>query len=309
MLLSAKKIVGFKTETTAGSAESITATECAYNVFNARMSNSFAFMRRPGAASFAPRKGVVGPAFGSISFTMELYGSASWASTLLPACGYVLDSTTYKPKSEPPGSNTKTITIAFYEDGRCRQLYGCAGSFRINLTSGGLATAEFNFSGIYSAPTDASLPAADFPSYTPLLFNGAGLTLGTTEWGTGSTKLRVSSLSIDAGNAVEPRQDVHATSGVAHFHVAHSLVTGSMDPEVTTVANHAIWSEITASTETALTVTLGSTGNLVTLSVPKLQWTNQDDGDRSGILTDNMTFEANQSADAGDDNFTISFAG
>lgn len=316
MLLTRKKVLAAKVETTPGSAESLTASEAAFNVFGADIQPRFDFLHRESQESFSPLAGVATPAIGTVSFSMELYGNGGgtnpWAPVFLPACGFYLDSTTYKLKSEGPGSNVKTLTLGLYQDGLFKSIYGAAGNVRFNMVNGRIATADFTFTGVFATPSDVALITPDYPENTPIKFNSATVSIGST-WGTGSANLIASRVGIDVGNQVVMREDVHKTSGFAHAIITNRLVTGEIDPESTLIATHNIWSEITAGTQGALSVILGGTGNLVTFSAPKLQFSNIRYGNRGDICVDELTFVLNRNlgtgGDRGDDELTISFAG
>ena len=76
---------------------------------------------------------------------------------------------------------------------------------------------------------------------------------------------------------------------------------GSEDP-------YTIWE---ANTERALAIELGGSsanGNRVVIDAPKLQIVNPQEGDRNGIQTDDIEFQLNASAAAGDDELTLTFS-
>jgi len=63
-----------------------------------------------------------------------------------------------------------------------------------------------------------------------------------------------------------------------------------------------------AGTEQALSIVLDSPGNsTITIAVPKAQVTNVQEGERSGIVTDDVTLSCNKNAANIDQDVTITF--
>jgi hypothetical protein len=104
------------------------------------------------------------------------------------------------------------------------------------------------------------------------------------------------------------REDASDPSGYFSAIITDRKVTGTLDPEASLVATEdtygAQWLD---RAQRAMAIQLGSGLNRVDLDAPKLQITNVQDGDRNKIQIDQVEFQCNRSAAAGDDEFTIDF--
>lgn len=315
-MLTRRRILGVKVETTPGTAVSLSADDAALIVYDAEMQPTAEFQERQGPG-FSPIPGVVGARGGTCTFKTDLYGSGVaatvplWASRLLPACGFRLVepsglSPYFTPDSRPPeasGSGTHTVTLGLWQDGVYKRLAGCQGTFKITCPAGQLAQVEWTFTGVWVAPSDAALPAPTYPSVSPLRFASAALALGGSAWSP-----RVSELGLDVGMEVKLREDANEASGYCFATIVNRRIVGSLDPESTLVAENDPHADWLASTEQTLEFTLGSAaGNRIVIAAPCLQWTNVQGADRDGIRTDALEFQLNRNADAGDDELTLTF--
>jgi len=313
MLLAKRRVMAAKVETTVGTAETLTATEGAFNIFEASMQPNINFNERQGQGVFSPLPGVLGAYGGTVSFRVEVHGSGSagspspaWASTLLPACGLYDDSDVFKLESKAPaaGANTKTVTLGVFEDGLYKKLAGCMGNAVFNFTAGQVASIDFTFTGIWADPEDSAIIAPTYPTVIPPRVAGVELTIG-------SWSPVFQSLSFDLGNEVTLREDAQQTSGYISAVITGRRITGTINPEATLVATHDIYGDWKDGTEAALAFAVGSgsaDGNCVDVAAPKLQWTNVQEGDREGINIDEGSFQLNRSVAAGDDELTITFS-
>jgi len=292
-----------KIEGTPGSAETVAATDGVFDAEDIVFQPSIAFTGRSGQASFSPIAGTLGAKMGTISFRLQLYGGATdpvWASTFLPACGYVVDTGVYTPRSEAPGTNVKTVTIFVYRDGMRFGLRGAVGTFTLTIEPGRTVYADFTFTGIYVTPTDAALLAANYPRTAPLRAVDASFSLG-------SLPLNFSQFTLDAGNTVAMIEDVTDASGFAHAIITGRTVTGSVNGLQQKIASDDVWTPWEAHTESALDVTFGTTGNQIDIDAPAVQITNVQETDRNGLLAHDVTLQFNRSADAGDDELEFNF--
>src|SRR5690606_26798925 len=119
---------------------------------------------------------------GTATFSTEMsYDGTTvptWASVLLPACGWVNTAGVFSPVSRGPGAGAtlpKTLTIGAYVDGVFRILSGCMGTFTIELPTGRMAKINWTFQGKWAAnPTDVALIAPTYPAARPLRFANGG---------------------------------------------------------------------------------------------------------------------------------------
>ncbi len=183
-LLKRKKVLAAKIETTVGTAESLTAADAAFNVYNPMIQANISMEEREGQGGFGYLPAVPGGYGGTVTFRtmLEWDGSSTepaWADTFFPACGWVKTIGTYNPTSQEPGANVKTLTIAVYEDGVRKTLAGCMGTFVVTLPTGRPGYIDWTFTGVWQAPSDVALISPTYPTVTPLRYAGDWLS-GTT---------------------------------------------------------------------------------------------------------------------------------
>ena len=315
-LMMRRRVLAAKVETTVGTAETLTASEAAFNVFDAGISPSIDTETRPGqGASFAKLPASPGARGGTCTFKVELAGSGSvvspvpaWASTFLPGCGVYDDSDTFKLDSDPPqasGSNAKTLTIGLYEDGVIKKLRGAMGTFVITFTAGKRAMVEFTFTGIWCEPEDGTILAPTYPTVLPPRFASSSL-LVDTDWSP-----QLDEMTLDIGNDVQLREDSGDISGYHSAVIVDREVGGTMSPEATSVADHDAYGDWLRQTQVTMGLIIGrgsTDGNTITIAAPKFQITAVDEGDRNGIQTDEIEYKLLRSASAGDDEFTMVFS-
>jgi len=313
-LLTRRRVMAAKIEDTPGTAEALSASEAAFNVFEPQTQPNVEFNERDGQGATSPLAGVPGARGGQATFAVEVVGSGSvgapvpaWASTFLPACGLYDDSDIFKLDSRPPeaaGSNAKTLTIGVYEDGLLKVLRGCMGNAVMRFTAGRPARIEFTFTGLWVQPSDVALLAPNYPSTLPRRFASSALTIG-------SWTPKVAEVTVDLGNEVVLREDATDLTGYHSAVIVNRRVTGTLNPESTLIASadpHADWLN---PTERALLLRLGvgsADGNLIQLDAPKFQLTNVQGGDRGGVGIHELSFQLNRSADAGEDELTVTFS-
>lgn len=307
--LKRKRVLAAKIESTSGTAETLTASEAAFNAFDVEIQANIPFTQRPSQGSFSHLPAVAGPYGGTLTFKTELFGNGAagvpgWASSLLPACGWVESTGTFSPATEAPGSNVKTATVAVYGDGTRKILRGAAGTFQIMMTAGQIIMIEWTFTGVWQPVTDVSILAPTYPTIIPLRFASATLTLGGNAIGC------VESLNINAGNNVILRECPTNSddSGYAAGLITDRRVTGNMNPESRLVATEDIYGDWLSGTEEALNIALTDGTDTITINAPKAQKINVQEGERNGLEIDQIEFQCNKSAAAGNDELTIDFS-
>lgn len=303
-LLRRKSVFAAKTEGTIGTAESLTAAEGVYNAWNVNIQPNITVDEREGQGGFNYLEGIPGVRSGTATFTtgLDFDGTdlPTWASVLLPACGWVASSQVFSPKSEGPGSNVKTLTIGAFVDGMYRVLSGCMGTFKANLPTGKMATIDWTFQGKWTNPTDAAIIAPTYPTSLPRRFAEGSLAYN-------STNLCVSNTTIDAGNEVILRECAGDITGIVSALVTNRKPTITADPETVLVATQDRHSLFLTPTAEDLVATVGTaaTGYIV-FTAAKAQLTNIQQGDRSGLVIDQLTWMATKGASA-DTELTITF--
>lgn len=310
-MLTRKRVMAAKVEATCGTPVSLTAAEAVFNCVDPKINQTIEMAEREGQGSFSPIASVIGGHTGQMTFSIECYGGAAlppWASVLLPACGFAVSTLVLTPSSTPPtggGTGPITITLGFFEDGVFKSLAGAMGNVKFTLTAGKIVRADFDYKGVWQAPVDAAILAPTYPTTLPLRFAKA-----TTGCLLATAMVQLAELTIDMGNTVILREDPSAAVGSGHLAavIVGRRVNGTMNPEARLVADVDYYGKFLASTEQALSVTMGATNNGLAISIPKLQITNIQGLDRNGIMANDITWQANKSAAAGDDEITLTFS-
>ena len=308
MLLLKKRVLGAKIESTVGTAESITAAECTVNTYDLMINPEFEFQEREGQGGFGRLASIPGARIGRATFSVDLaYDGTNiptWASTFLPACGLVLSSTTFYPKTQVPasGSDVKTLTIAGFFDGVRRRIYGAAGNPRIVLPTGRMGRIEFDFMGVYDDESDTAIPSSiNYDNTLPLRVAG-----GATAWS--SYNLCLESANIDLGNVIVARECTTTAAGVDNFVITdrNPRITGN--PESKLIATQGRYAQLRDSTEASLSFTIdGPSNSTLVITVPKAQIVSKPMGERNGIMVDQLEWQANKNGDTADQEISIAF--
>lgn len=311
-MLTRRRVLGAAIESTSGTIETLDETNCEFNVMDLVYQANIDHDKRPSPGSFGHHAATMGMRAATITFKTLLTGDGAggvpgWASTFLPACGWVNDSGTFSPKTESPGSNVKTLTMAVYEDdGQVKKIRGAAGAWKIAAVDGKVIVVEWTFSGAYQTVVAGSLPSGiDYPEELGMRFAAPEtFTLG------GSALACLETLEIDSGNTVHLRPCPNNAdgSGIATGIVTDRLPMLRMNPEARAVGTEDVFGKWTGGTEEALSLVLDDGTDQITIAAPKAQRINVQEGDRSGQQIEDIEFQCNKSADAGDDELTIAFA-
>lgn len=302
-LLSRRKLLGCvietSTQTLGGTAATVTSSHLAADttILNATLIPTEFFAegeRMPIGNSLGKVDSVVGRKIGVLRFT-QLLRHGDFFTTFIQGCGYTLSGTTASPESDMTAR--KYLTFALWEDGRKKMIQAANGNCTISFNNGGIATAEWEFTGIWIAPTDDTLPSQSPITSTNYVASGTTLTLG------GSAIPHVSSVTIELGNTVVPREDVTRTGGVLCYLVSDRSPTVSLDLEARKISQSDAYGIMAAGTTAALNCVLATGTDTLTIAAPRLQRIDIQDGDRGGKLLDVHTFQCNVSS--GDDELTF----
>ena len=291
-LLRRVRVLAASIEAEPGTAESLDATDAAFNVFDPKIQQGFEMAEREQQGGFGLLPASPGGRLGTVTFSIELTAPGvqpGWAAVFLPGCGMGFSATKYLLDTIPPegaGSTQETLTIAVYENGLRKSIYGAMGSVRFTFTAGKRAMAEFTFTGIWAPPTDVAILAPNYPTDPPLRFETSALAVGA--W-----TPAVQELSLDLGNEVYVREDSTKAAGYSSACIAMRKVTGSINPEAGLVATKNIYGEHLASTEASLSFVCRSGNDSATFSATKLQWMNPQEAERNGIQSDDIGFNLN----------------
>lgn len=305
-LLKRKRVLAAKVESTPGTAETLTAAEAAFNCYDIAIQHEIEMNARESQAMFAMRASVPGGYKGGITFKHDASwdGTAtepSWADVFLPACGWVKTGQVFTPRTEAPGNNVKTLTIAVYVDGVRKLLRGCMGTFKIVCPSGKPAVVEFDFKGIWVSPTDVAILAPTYPTAQPLRFASS-----VTTWN--SVALTVENMTLDSGNTILLREDSSDVSGFKSAIITNRMVKITGNPEAKTIATQDRYGKLLDMSEHALTFDLdGPTNSKITIAAPKAQIQAISEADRENLVVDEIEWGCNRNVSAVDEECSITF--
>lgn len=289
------KAIAAKLETTTGTAESLTATEADFRVYDPQLTENIGIVPREMQTALGNEAAIASTKTGTVTFYMYAHGKGSagvpeWASTFLQACGF---DDTVTAGTYIATNNGKTATIAVYEDGVKRTLVGAAGTFTVTGTAGNPLRFDFTFTGKLGAEEAEAMPSPTYPTVIPPLWTG-GVTFG-------SYTPKLSTLTIDAGNGVILREHAGDATGYFAASITSRNSTGSCDPESVSGRN---WrTQIDAGTEEAMSMVCGGTANnIITIASAKVQPIRRARGNRNDLMTDQVDLQFNGSSP-----FTIAF--
>jgi hypothetical protein len=242
-----------------------------------------------------------------LSFETELKGSGvrgslpawGWEGVLLQACGMTetvtaATSIAYNPTSDTPES----CTIYVYRDGLFHKVTGCRGNFKLTCEVGKFPMIAWTFKGIFNSVVDAAVAAQTFSTVTPVTCLNTVLSVD----GYGPC---VEKIEIDLNNSLTARKCMSAASGITEWMITGREPQGSFDPEAVLEADEDFWNKWETADDFALTLgPIGTvSGNIVTITAPKMQYKDLTYGDRNGILTYDTPFGL--AGNAGDDELII----
>jgi len=309
VLFKRKRVTAVKVETASGTPETLSASDAEFNIYDAVINETVNVTKRESQGSFDRLKASAGTRSGVATFKTDVAwdGTATlptWATVLFPCCGYVNSAGAFTPRSEAPGSNVKTATIGVYSDGKRKQLSGAAGTFRLVMPAGERAFIEWTFTGSYDGETAQTLLSPTYPdpaSEVAIRFASATLTYD-------SVAAKVAEASLDAGNQVVLREDGTTASGYCGAIVADREPMFRMNPEAVLIATQDRNNNWLSEDEAAISVVLdGPSTSDITIAIPKAQIMNAPEGEREGMLTDELEFMCNKNGSTADEDVTITF--
>jgi len=300
-LLTRKRILAVKAEGTPGTAEALTAAEAAHNIFDPKMEQITEMEQREEQGGVAMLPAVPGGRLGKLTFTTEMYGTAAVApslTVLLPAVGLGIVAGTYKLDLLPPevvASTQETLTFGLYQDGLLKQIHGAQGNLKIVLEAGKKARCEWEFTGIWDAPTDVALLDPTYPTEVPMRFVSSGLQILAYAG-------KVQSCTIDLGNVIHMREDSVTASGYKYACITSRLPKVTVNPESVLVATADFFGQWLGSTEAAFSAAVAAGAATCTMTATEMQIISPKDGDRNGLLTTEIEAQLNA------DDLTLTFA-
>jgi hypothetical protein len=297
-------VLAAKVEATPGTAEALTASEAAYNIFDAQITPNIPMSERPQQGSYRHNAAVAGPRSATCTFRIELTGNGSggvptWATVFLAACGVVNSGGVLTPRNEVVGANVKTITIGVYEAGRRSRMSGAMGNAVFEFVSGQLIGIDFTFTGKWEGEDDQTLIVPTYPTRLPLRAAATTFTIG-------SVTPCFETMTFDLGNEVYLRPCSTTDSGFAAAVITSRRPVFSLDPEAKLVATDDRYGRWLASTTQAFSYAVEDADDSITFAAPAVQIMNVTPGERGNLITDNT--ELLCVASGTDPEFSITFA-
>jgi hypothetical protein len=290
-LLKQKAVLAAKIETTIGTAETLAAADGAMNCYDVNFTHEIAKTPREGQGGLYNLASATEAHRGKVTFTTDMPWDGTlnepfWADTLFPACGYVKNVNTYTPRSEAPGPNVKTLTMALYVDGMRRTLRGACGTFQLVAEAGKRVQINWDFTGVWVAPTDVALITPTYPTDVLVRYGD-----GVTTWS--GTSLFAKQITFDAGNTIYLREGSGASNPSGYI---AACITGrkpvvTIDPESKLVATQDRYGQFLASTTGALVFEVKGTGtSKIVFTAPSASMENIQPADREKLVVDTIDF-------------------
>ncbi len=260
--------------------------------------------------TLSPAGSVVGAKEVSVDIECEARGGGwqtddplapEWEPLIL-ACGMQVDTGTtgelkYLPLSDP--AQHKSVTLYFFRDGIQHKVIGCRGSWTLDLAVGEIPIYKFSMRGLWVDPGDVALPSITVLDIVPPTCKSLGAQIAAY------SPVGVNGISLGIGNTLVRKKDVNAAEGVSGIVITGREPTGSIDPEVDTLANFNPWDYWKNATKAAITCSVGSVaGNQFDVSVPKAQFDDVKYNDRDGMVVYDLPFIPTINS-AGDDEIAI----
>jgi len=246
-----------------------------------------------------------------IEFSVELSGSGTAGvapkyGKLISSCGFdetvVADtSVTYSLLSD--NADIASVTLAFHADGQKHVATGCRGNMKLTGKVGEIPKLQFEFTGIYTAPTDVSLPTPTYSNQATPLYMSLDNTGDLSINGFGSACLE--EFEIDLKNNVIYRELVGCSKQVL---ITDRSGEGSLMIEAPLLDDHDFFSDASTSDLGNISFIHGpDLGNSVEIIIPNAQFGAPEYGDSDGIQMLSIPFGMVPTS-AGNDELELVFA-
>ena len=308
-LLSRKRLILAKTETTYGTDPTPTGTANAILVRNLEIT--------PLQADTVTRD-LIRPYLGNsdqllaqtrveVTFEVELAGSGAAGTapaygSVLKACGLAetvvaTTSVTYAPVS----ASFSSVTLYFFNDGIRHKVTGCRGTFELSAEVGQIPTISFTMTGIYNDPTDTATPTPTYANQAaPLIFKNGN----TSNFSIFSYSGCLQSLSFQMANEVIYRELVGCTKESL---IVNRAPAGDVVIEAPTITAKDFFAIATGSSTGSISFQHGATaGNIVTFTTGQSDIANPSYSDQDGIQMLNLPYVAVPTS-AGNDELSLAY--
>ncbi|MCP4707613.1 MAG: hypothetical protein GY869_03225 [Planctomycetes bacterium] len=300
LMLTNKRVVRVKLETTKGTA---VAPDTALLAYDVECLPTTEWIQRSGAGKYLGNNipGMVGDTTGSMTFKVELRSTGSAAFDaglliLLQAAGWGVGTPT-APNLLSTTEAQKTISIEVNEDGLTKALSGAQCEMKISGEQGKQVFCEFTAHGKWLTTVEEAVGTWAPGSTLPGKLGSGACTFDSLDMG-------MNSFEIDLGNVLSYR---NTNGGLDHSLITNRDVTLTMDPEAATGISHLVYTKMFAGTEMAFSLTVVDAGGTITIAAPKVQYKEIGLGDRDGLQTNEVTGQCNINS-SGNDELTLAIA-
>jgi hypothetical protein len=143
--------------------------------------------------------------------------------------------------------------------------------------------------------------APTYPTALPMRFAG-----GLAEWN--NVNLCVESAAINLGNTVIMRECPTKVSGYISAFITDRIPTITLNPHASTIADQDRWGAWIAQTEQAVELDInGPTNSVLSFDAPKAAIQNNQEGERNGVVTDDLELQCNKNGATHDEELSITF--
>jgi len=245
--------------------------------------------------SMSKLKPIVGKKYTKLGFKVEYCGSGTATTAprigdLWEGCGFSeavgASDVTYTPAS----ASLKSNSIYSYIDGALYKILGSVGNMKISGKAGTPVYFDFEVSGLYQDDSDASIVTPTFESNfkNPPQALSAVFTLDSV------TTFVLREFNIDMGIPIIKREDMSAAHGYAGFYCGKRNPTGNIIIEAPTKATYDFLDKFETATEIAASLVIGATaGNILTITLPKITFTNVGIEEADGLVVVNIPISIN----------------
>jgi hypothetical protein len=196
----------------------------------------------------------------------------------------------------PGSANIPSASARLHRDGRSWAFSGCRGNARITLNSGNRGQLDFNVNarGHSTVLNDVAVPAdtTNASPRPPLWMNSTSLPANCA---LDKITVAAQTFTLDMGNQMVLPDNPNQAEALDETEIISRDITGTTNPLAVLVATRATFAAFKAGTPmsfAALLVHGQSAGGRIALTVPRIIATNVGEGDRQGLVSDEISFQA-----------------
>jgi hypothetical protein len=185
----------------------------------------------------------------------------------------------YRPILE----NVPSISEGVNQDGFFERLRGARGNAKFSISSGKPGLLDFTFQGVDAGHADETFfEDVDYEETDPPMFKDATVLLD-------SYQPKLHSIEFDLATKLTQRDDPVDVNGLLSYALTGRLITGTLVLEMVSAATYDFRTKFHAGIEIILDISWGA----FCLYFPKAQILDFDKGDKDGLATITIQFQAN----------------